>query len=157
MRTQLTFQNGFCFSAKASECEFKLDAKVADKPMQGPSPKELLLAGIAGCSGMDVVAHLNKRKLSFEGFEIDTLAEQTTTLPKIFESVEVIYHLTTRASTQAENEHFIAEAIQGVQLSLTKYCGVSAMVYQAVPIFYTLRVNGEMVTRGQADFKKSEK
>jgi putative redox protein len=45
-----------------------------------------------------------------------------------------------------------AKAIEAVQLSQTKYCGVSAMVAASVPIHYTIEINEKKVGTGQARF-----
>jgi putative redox protein len=41
---------------------------------------------------------------------------------------------------------------EAVELSMTKFCGVSAMISKVVPIFYTIVINGEVEHRGQAKF-----
>ncbi len=47
------------------------------------------------------------------------------------------------------------KVLESVALSQTKYCSVSAMVSRAVPISYTVELNGEKIGAGRADFKGS--
>jgi putative redox protein len=87
----------------------------------GFSPKALLLSGLAGCSGIDVVDILTKMKVPFEGLEIAAEADQTDEHPKVFKEIYIIY----RVKTSAEN---IGRVQRAVDLSIQKYCGVSAML-----------------------------
>lgn len=87
----------------------------------GFGPKALLLSGLAGCSGIDVVDILAKMKIPFEALEIEAKADQTNEHPKVFKEINIIY----RVKTAPENEGRVQRA---VDLSLQKYCGVSAML-----------------------------
>jgi putative redox protein len=93
----------------------------------GFSPKALLLTGLAGCSGIDVVDILKKKKVIFTSLEIITEAETTETHPKIFTAITIVY----KVHTAPEN---LEKVKQAVELSLTKYCGVSAMLGKNSPI-----------------------
>ena len=79
--------------------------------------KALLLAGLAGCSGIDVVMILEKMRVAFADLQIDVQTEQTETDPKIFKDILVTY----RIKTDEENRDKVKKAIE---LSLEKYCGV---------------------------------
>lgn len=97
----------------------------------GFGPKALLLAGLAGCSGIDVMDILGKMKVAFSGFTIATEAEQTIEHPKVFKDILVTYTM----KTEAVNEDKVRKAIE---LSLDKYCGVSAMLKKNSAINYKL-------------------
>lgn len=97
----------------------------------GPSPKALLLTGLAGCSGIDVVDILEKMKVPFSDFTITAETEQTEDHPKVFKEITVVYTLKSERS----NEVKIRKAID---LSLEKYCGVAAMLKKNSPISYRL-------------------
>jgi putative redox protein len=88
---------------------------------EGMSPKALLLSGLAGCSGIDVVEILSKQKVLFSDLDIEVEAEQTDDHPKVFKDI----HITYKIRTDAANEEKVKKAIA---LSLDKYCGVSAML-----------------------------
>jgi len=98
---------------------------------QGFSPKALLLSGLAGCTGIDVVDILAKQRVVFTSLQVDVEAEQTDTHPRVFKEVLITY----RVKTAAVNEEKVKKAID---LSLEKYCGVSAMLKKNSPILYQL-------------------
>jgi putative redox protein len=100
---------------------------------KGNGPKSLLLSGIAGCSGIDVVDILNKMKVEFSDFVIDAEAELTDEHPKVF----TVINITFKIKTGKENEDKVRKAID---LSLEKYCGVSAMLKKNSPVHYTLEI-----------------
>jgi putative redox protein len=99
----------------------------------GFGPKALLLSGLAGCSGIDVVDILEKMRVPFSAFEIDVAAEQTEEHPKVYKDIMITY----RIKTAKENEDKVKKA---VDLSLEKYCGVSAMLRKNSPIHYTIEL-----------------
>ena len=99
----------------------------------GFSPKALLLAGLGGCSGIDVVDILQKMRVEFSHFEIDVETTQTETDPKVFHDIHIIYKI----KTDPGNESKVKKAID---LSLEKYCGVSAMLRKNSPIHYKIQI-----------------
>ena len=99
----------------------------------GFGPKALLLAGLAGCSGIDVVDVLKKMRVEFTEFSIEVKAAQTEDFPKVYKDIYIAYKM----KTGKENEEKVKKAID---LSLEKYCGVSAMLQKNSPIHYTLEI-----------------
>jgi putative redox protein len=99
----------------------------------GFGPKALLLSGLAGCSGIDVVDILEKMRVPFSDFEIEVEADQTTEHPKVYTDIHVVYKI----RTAKENEEKVRKA---VDLSLDKYCGVSAMLRKNSPIHYKIEL-----------------
>ena len=100
---------------------------------EGPGPKSLLLSGLAGCSGIDIVEILKKQRVTFSDFSIDVEADTTEHHPKVFKDIFVIYKIRTDPS----NEERVKKAID---LSLDKYCGVSAMLKKNSAIHYKLQL-----------------
>lgn len=115
------------FESKQEHNSIHLDG---DKK-NGFGPKALLLAGLAGCSGIDVVDILEKKKVNFSHFTIDVEADQTEEHPKVFKDILITYKM----KTDADNEIKVRKAIE---LSLDKYCGVSAMLKKNSPVNYEL-------------------
>lgn len=101
----------------------------------GFSPKALLLAGLGGCSGIDVVDILQKMRVKFSNLEIDVETTQTEENPKVFNDIYIVYKI----KTNKQNEDKIKKAID---LSLEKYCGVSAMLRKNSPIHYKILITG---------------
>ncbi len=86
----------------------------------GLSPKAMMLSSLAGCSGLDVVSILDKMKVKFSDFRMDTFGELTDEHPKYYHTVTVEYHF----YGEGLEENKIAKA---VDLSIDKYCGVMEM------------------------------
>jgi putative redox protein len=99
----------------------------------GFGPKALLLSGLAGCSAIDVVDILEKMRVEFSEFEIEVEADQTDEHPKVYKDINITYKI----KTVAENEDKVRKAID---LSLEKYCGVSAMLKKNSAINYTVEI-----------------
>jgi putative redox protein len=97
----------------------------------GPSPKKLLLATLAGCTGMDIVSLLQKMRVEYTDFDIVTNADLTEEHPKVFSGIEVIYRIKVDESDRGKVE-------KAVGLSQDKYCGISAMLRKNSPIEYRI-------------------
>ena len=61
----------------------------------GFGPKALLLSGLAGCSGIDVVDILEKMRVEFSELEIDVTGEQTDEHPKVYKDISITYKIKT--------------------------------------------------------------
>ena len=109
--------------------EIKIDGKRED----GFGAKALVLSAIAACSGIDIVDILQKMRVKFSDLEIETEAEQTEDHPRVFKDIYVIYKI----KTGQENREKVKKAIE---LSLDKYCGVSAMLKKNSPIHFKLQI-----------------
>jgi len=129
MKTTTTWKTKHEFESRQEKNTIQLDGNKEN----GFSPKALLLAGLAGCSGIDVVDILEKMRVEFSGLSIDTEAEQTDGHPRVFKKILITYRL----KTAKENEDKVKKAIE---LSLEKYCGVSAMLKKNSPINYKLDI-----------------
>jgi len=94
---------------------------------KGFSPKKLLLVGLAGCTGIDIVSLLEKMRVSFSEFNISVEANLTEEHPKFYK--EIIIHYSIKSENT--NKDKIQKAID---LSMEKYCGVSAMLAKTAEI-----------------------
>ena len=97
----------------------------------GASPKQLLLAGLAGCTGMDVASLLKKMRVPFENFEMDVEADLTEEHPIVFSEIRLKYIFWGENLDKAKVE-------KAVNLSKDRYCGVSAMLKKNSPIEYSI-------------------
>lgn len=145
MQAHLTWKQKMSFDAELGKHVVPMDAKAPVGSDSAASPKQLALAGVAGCTAMDVIALLRKYRQEVTSFSMDADAPTTETHPSVFKEV----HLTYRLDGTIEP----AKAMEAVELSMTKYCGVSAMIAKACPIRYTVLVNGQEVGRGEARFE----
>lgn len=131
MKTITTWKKDHRFEAEHEGNKISIDG---DKK-NGHGPKALLLSGLAGCSGIDVVDILEKMRVEFSDFTIEVNATLTEDHPKVFTEVNIVYSI----KTDKENEDKVRKAID---LSLEKYCGVSAMLRKNSPVNYTVEITG---------------
>ena len=99
-------------------------------------PLELLLIGLGGCSGMDVVPILRKKRVPFTKFWIEIEAPQVQDYPKVFTDITITYHIVGHGVKETD----VARA---VELSQEKYCSVSAMLRKAAPIVTRVQIHEE--------------
>jgi putative redox protein len=99
----------------------------------GPRPAELLLMGLAGCTGMDVIAILQKKRQKVSSFEVHVSGERRDEHPRIFTKVQVLYDVAGQGVD-------LDAVRQAVHLSEEKYCSVSAVLRQSVAIQSRIRV-----------------
>ena len=97
----------------------------------GPRPKPLMMIALAGCTGMDVASILKKMKVDFEDFSIEVEGDITEEHPKRFAGMRVIYRLKGKDINRKNVE-------KAVNLSVTRYCGVSANYEKAFPITHKI-------------------
>ncbi len=118
---QTVFNKNMAFTSDISGHKVLMDTGTDDGgDDSGASPKRLMLASLAGCTGMDVVSILDKMKVSYSDFSIDVHASLTNDFPKIYNYVKITYKI----KLAEEDKTKMAKA---VNLSQEKYCGVSAM------------------------------
>ncbi len=97
------------------------------------SPKELVLLGLGGCTSMDVVGILMKKRAPMRDYEVHMTAEMSEEHPQVFTSVHIEFVIYGKDV----NPNDVARAIE---LSETKYCSVSAMLRPAVKITSSFRI-----------------
>lgn len=102
----------------------------------GIRPKEMLLLGLAGCTASDVVSILQKKRTKLEDFEINISAEMTEEHPKVYSKIDLEYVFYGKDLKESDVE-------RAIELSQTKYCGVTAMFEKAMKINHTYRIEAE--------------
>ncbi len=96
-------------------------------------PMEMLLIGLAGCTGMDVIAILRKKRQDVTAYEVYVHGVRAETAPMVFTEITVEHRVTGR--------HLSPEAMQrAIELSETKYCGAGAMLGKTVRLTHTYRI-----------------
>ena len=115
------FNKGMAFTATINNHQVIMDTDAEDGgDDSGPSPKRLMLASLAGCTGIDIVSILNKMKVSFSDLSISVHAALSADHPKIYNLVKIRYSIKM-------SEEDKLKMIKAVDLSKDKYCGVFAM------------------------------
>jgi putative redox protein len=100
---------------------------MAGKEGDGFRPLELLLVGLAGCTGMDVISILQKKRQEVHQFEVKVHAEQPDHHPHVFTDIEVEFIVTGHQVDPAAVE-------RSIELSVTRYCAAIAMLGKVTPI-----------------------
>jgi putative redox protein len=100
---------------------------------QALAPKEMVLQGLAGCTGMDVAVMLAKKKIHFESFSIDIEALETSTHPKVFKTIKITYRLKAKPEDRPAIERMI-------DLSKNMFCGVGTMLAKTAEINWELEL-----------------
>ncbi|HVJ65354.1 MAG TPA: OsmC family protein [Bdellovibrionota bacterium] len=127
-----------------------MDAKSPGGEDSALSPKQLVLAGLGGCTTMDVLSLLTKHKQPLEAYELVAEAEMSAHgHPKVFTKIHLSFLVAGAVDAKI--------LVESVQLSQTRYCGVSAMLNPTVPISYTVLLNGHEIAAGRADFSQTGK
>lgn len=127
-----TWGGKMAFESNVDGHQIKMDAEASvGGDDSGARPKKLLLAGLAGCTGMDVVSILDKMKVSFDSFEIITDAVQTEDHPKVYEKITVTYVFSGKDLPEDKLR-------RAIELSQDKYCGVSAMLRKSSELDWKL-------------------
>ncbi len=98
-----------------------------------PGPKRLLLMGLAGCTGMDVVSLMKKMRIEVENFRMTVESELTEEHPKHYVSMHLIYYF-------KGNDLPLDKLTKIVEMSQEKYCGVAATFRQGMPVTWEIKL-----------------
>jgi putative redox protein len=102
----------------------------------GFSPMELLLIGLAGCTGMDVASILEKKRQPLHAMKVITRGLRRDENPRVYTEIEVEFLLYGR--------NLDAKAVeQAIALSQNKYCSVSAMLGPTAPLHTSYKILSE--------------
>jgi putative redox protein len=124
--------NGLAFEAEVDGHKIYMDsAQEHGGKNTGPRPKPLMMVALAGCTGMDVAAVLKKMREEVEELTIEVEGNVTEEHPKRFEGMKVIYRVKGKGINRKNVE-------KAVNLSVTRYCGVSANYAEAFPITHEI-------------------
>jgi len=99
----------------------------------GFRPMELVAIGLAGCTAMDVISILIKKRQDVTGFEVHVHSEKAETHPHVFTHMTVEYIVTGHAVDPTAVD-------RSIELSSTKYCPVQAMLGKAVTIDHKVTI-----------------
>jgi putative redox protein len=96
-------------------------------------PMELLLLGIGGCSGMDVISILKKKKQEVTGFKINVNGKKAEEYPKKFTDINLEFVI--------KGKNISEEALRkAIDLSMNKYCSVKATLEGSVKINFSYTI-----------------
>lgn len=97
-------------------------------------PMELFLISLAGCTGADVIAIIDKMRLNYNKFEMVVSAERATEHPKVYTKIHLDYYLYGEDIKEESFKH-------AIELSQEKYCSITAMIKNSVEVTYSQHIN----------------
>ncbi len=110
--------------------------QLSGETSRGYKPLELFLLGLAGCTGMDVISILQKKKQNVSAFTVEVSGVRADEHPRVYTSIHVTYNVTGVGIDPKAVE-------RAVELSETKYCPASAMLSKSVAITHTINIVNE--------------
>ena len=96
-------------------------------------PMQLLLVGLAGCTGIDIVSILQKKKTTPTDFKVKVRGKRADKFPMVYTDIEVTYLLWGDNLKERDVE-------QAIKLSEQKYCSVSIMLGKTAKISSTYKI-----------------
>ena len=106
--------------------------------VEGVSPMELLLMGVAGCSAIDIIAILGKQKINPLSLKMEVNGlRKLKEVPALFYQIDIIIYL--------EGEIDKEKALRAAKLSYEKYCSVSKMLEKTAKINHEVILNGKKI------------
>jgi putative redox protein len=127
-----TFKGGMAFEAQQEDQIVRMDSAVeVGGTNSGFRPKQLLLASLAGCTGMDVESLLVKMRVEHTDFTMQIEGDLSDEHPKQYTEIRLTYSI----KVSAEDHEKVEKAIT---LSQDRYCGVSAMLKNVCPVIWNI-------------------
>lgn len=128
------WKGNMTFDAEVSGHHIILDALPASGGEdQGARPKELMLASLSGCTGMDVISILKKMRIEVREFNVIVQGELTEDHPKHYTKMHIIYEF-AGDSLPLENLE------KAINLSQDRYCGVSHVYRKSIQITHEIKI-----------------
>ena len=129
MEAKVSWQGKLSFSGGA---ETGFSVPLGSAPQVGGDndgfrPMELIAVGLAGCTAMDVISILSKKRQDVTDFEVQVHAERADEHPKVFTSAVIEYFVTGRQLDEAA-------VLRAMELSAMRYCPAQAMFARIMPI-----------------------
>lgn len=123
-----TLASGMHFVGEIDGFRMDLDAEETVGGVgAGPQPHRLLLQALAGCTAMDVISILRKKRQQVSGLSVEVQGSRADQHPRVYTRIEVLY----RVRGQNVDPQAVARAIE---LSATRYCPVIAMLGKAAEV-----------------------
>ncbi len=125
----VTLLEGMRFSGEAGGRQVELDVPEEYGGGDGAQPMQLLLLALAGCTAMDVLSILRKKRQRVTGLEVEARGTQAQRRPRTFERVEILYRV--------RGDGIDVGAVErAIELSRDRYC----------PVIATVRPTAEVLT-----------
>jgi len=93
----------------------------------GPRPMEMIAYGLAGCTAMDIISILRKKRQQVTQFDVKMNAPRSHEYPKVFTSAVITYMISGKEISEAA-------VLRAIELTAMKYCPAQIMFSQVFPI-----------------------
>lgn len=110
----------------------------------GFRPLELMALSLAGCTAMDVISILQKKREEITDFEVRVDADRQEEHPRVFTQAVIEYHITGKGIKEES-------VVRSIELSATRYCPAQGMLGEVIPIKMHY-----FIYEGQADGDQKE-
>lgn len=129
MKAQVAWKSRLTFTGTADS---GFDVPLGSYPEVGGDddgfrPMELIAVGLAGCTAMDVISILNKKRQEVKDFLVKVEAERADQHPKVFTEATIEYHLAGKDISETA-------VTRALELSADSYCPAQAMLGKVFPI-----------------------
>ena len=94
----------------------------------GFRPMELMAVSLAGCTAMDVISILRKKRQDVSDFQVKVDTERAVQHPKVFTSAVIEYHVAGKDISESA-------VSRAMELSADTYCPAQAMIGKIIPLF----------------------
>ncbi|MGB9715337.1 MAG: OsmC family protein [Thermodesulfovibrionales bacterium] len=135
LHAKVTYTNGLQFIGEASSGHAIVmdgDPSVGGRN-SGLRPMELLLVGLGGCTGMDVISLMRKKQQDVTGLEINIDGQKSENYPKKFTDINIEFIV--------KGKNISEDALKrSIELSMTKYCSVKASLEGSAKINYSYKI-----------------
>jgi len=129
MNIELKQVNGITFAAKGDSNHWVImdGPETFNGSSAGSRPMELILMGLGGCTGMDVVSILQKKKVKLDDYKMKISAERAEKHPKVYTKIKIEFIFIGRDIKEKDVE-------RAISLSENTYCSASAMLKKTAEI-----------------------
>jgi putative redox protein len=104
----------------------------------GSGPMEMVLMALGGCSSMDIIPILKKKRVPITGYEVYLDAERAIDHPKIFTKIKIEFVFYGKGIDPKDIE-------RAIEISTSKYCSLYAMLSKSAEISYTYRIEEKAI------------
>ena len=137
MKSKVVWKGGMAFtgSLESSGYLIPLDSAQAVGGRElGFRPLQLFAVGLVGCTGMDVISILQKKRVEVTDFQVSAEIERSEQHPKVFTKIQLVYKVIGKNIDRKDVE-------RAVELSENKYCPAHAMLRETVEISHKIIVD----------------
>jgi len=114
----------------------RMDTDAAGGENTGARPMEFIALGLAGCTAMDVISIMQKKKQPIADFQVQVHAQRADEHPKVFTGAVIEYRVTGRDVDESS-------LLRAIELSAEKYCPAQAMLSKAFPMQLVYKIVDE--------------